>query len=36
MEQLRTWALSVAMAALAGGLVWLLAPRAACKKLCAR
>jgi len=27
MEQLRTWALSVAMAALAGGLVWMLAPK---------
>jgi len=27
MEQLRTWVLSIAMAALAGGLVWLLAPK---------
>ena len=27
MSTLRTWALSVAMAALAGGVVWLLAPR---------
>ena len=27
MQQLRTWALSIAMAALAGGVVWLLAPK---------
>jgi len=32
MEQLRTWALSVAMAALAGGLVWLLAPKGSVQK----
>ena len=27
MQSLRTWALSIAMAALAGGVVWLLAPK---------
>jgi len=32
MEQLRTWALSVAMAALAGGLMWLLAPKGSVQK----
>jgi len=32
MEQLRTWVLSVAMAALAGGLVWLLAPKGSVQK----
>jgi hypothetical protein len=32
MEQLRTWALSVAMAALAGGVVWLLAPKGSVQK----
>jgi len=32
MEQLRAWALSVAMAALAGGLVWLLAPKGSVQK----
>jgi len=32
MEQLRTWALSVAMSALAGGLVWLLAPKGGVQK----
>ena len=32
MEALRIWALSVAMAALAGGLVWLLAPKGSVQK----
>jgi len=32
MESLRAWALSVAMAALAGGLVWLLAPKGSVQK----
>ena len=32
MEMLRTWTLSVAMAALAGGLVWLLAPKGSVQK----
>jgi len=32
METLRTWALSVAMAAMAGGLVWLLAPKGSVQK----
>ena len=32
METLRAWALSVAMAALAGGLVWLLAPKGSVQK----
>ena len=32
MSTLRTWALSVAMAALAGGLVWLLAPKGSVQK----
>ena len=32
MESLRTWALSIAMAALAGGVVWLLAPKGGVQK----
>ena len=32
MQQLRTWALSLVMAALAGGLVWLLAPKGSVQK----
>ena len=32
MQTLRTWALSIAMAALAGGLVWLLAPKGGVQK----
>ena len=32
MPTLRTWALSVAMAALAGGVVWLLAPKGSVQK----
>jgi len=32
MQSLRTWALSIAMAALAGGIVWLLAPKGGVQK----